>query len=168
LFDQNKRIVGTLTGGSSFCTAPTAPDYYGKLSYHWDGPNPISTNEKLKAFLDVAGTGEEILDGTYVGDGTSCEPEDFCAALSVESTLLTSTVWRMYPNPASDWVRMDIPSQLQVVELRVYDAQGRRIESLVNPSGISEFSVAGWPAGLYFITVRSTSGASGTQSLRVR
>ena len=168
LFDQNKRIIGTLTGGSSFCTSPSSPDYYGKLSYHWDGPNPIPAAEKLQAFLDPAGTGEEVLDGTYIGDGTSCEPEDFCTALSVENTLLTSTAWQLYPNPATDVVRIQWPAQLHVVELRIYDAQGRRVQVLSQANGINEFSVSGWSSGLYYVTARSASGASGTQSLQVR
>lgn len=167
LFDANRRIVGTLTGGASFCTSPTSPDYYGKLSYHWDGPNPIAAAEKLKAFLDPAGTGEEIMDGTYIGEGTNCEPQSFCTALSVESTLLTRPSWTLYPNPASDEVRLEVPATLHVVDLRVYDAQGRQVDQISNGNGIRTFSVSGLPSGLYYITVRSTSGASGTQTLQV-
>lgn len=167
IFDQNQRIVGTLTGGASFCTSPNSPDYYGKMSYHWDGPNPITTAEKLQAFLDPAGTGEEILDGTYIGEGSSCEPEDFCTALNVESTLLTRPSWAMYPNPASGEVQMALPTTLAVVDVRVYDAQGRMVRTWSDATGVSTFSVSGLPSGLYYVTVRSPSGASGTQALRV-
>ena len=45
---------------------PQESDYYGKMSYHWDGPNPIPTSSKLKAYLDPIGTGEEFMDGSYV------------------------------------------------------------------------------------------------------
>ena len=30
IFDQNGRIIGQLTGGSSYCTATGSPDLYGK------------------------------------------------------------------------------------------------------------------------------------------
>lgn len=168
LFDQNMRIIGTLTGGSSFCTAPNAPDYYGKLSYHWDGPNPITAAEKLRAFLDPANTGEEVLDGAYIGEGTACDPQGFCTALSVESTLLTGTAWTLYPNPAEDRVHLDLPAQLRIVDVRIYDSHGRRLQVFEHVNGLDGFSVAGWPAGLYYVTVRSASGASGTQVLQVR
>jgi len=36
LFNENGLIVGTLTGGSSSCNNTANPDYYGKISYHWD------------------------------------------------------------------------------------------------------------------------------------
>jgi hypothetical protein len=40
LFNSSGLIVGTLTGGGSFCNTPTQPDSYGKMSYHWSS-NPV-------------------------------------------------------------------------------------------------------------------------------
>ncbi len=60
LFDQNKRVVGTLTGGSSSCNNPTYQNLYGKLWYHWD-----QSAQKMKDYLDPRGTGLEYIDGTY-------------------------------------------------------------------------------------------------------
>lgn len=64
IFDNNKRIVGTLTGGSSYCNATSSPDYYGKMSWHWTN-NPNSAAQKLKVWLDPGNTGALTLDGTY-------------------------------------------------------------------------------------------------------
>ena len=64
IFEENHRIIGTLTSGLSFCNSPSSPDYYGKMSYHWDGPNPSGAVE-LKSLLDPTGTGLKILDGSY-------------------------------------------------------------------------------------------------------
>jgi hypothetical protein len=61
IFDNQGRIVGTLTGGSSFCTSPNSPDQYGKVSYHWQS-NP---GDDLKDFLDPNNTGQLTLQGTY-------------------------------------------------------------------------------------------------------
>lgn len=61
LFDNQGRIVGTLTGGGSFCSSPNSPDQYGKMSYHWQS-NP---GDDLKDFLDPANTGQLTLSGTY-------------------------------------------------------------------------------------------------------
>ncbi len=66
IFDNNGRIVGTLTGGSSSCSAPTSPDYYGKFSYHWIS-NGSTAAEQLKPWLDPTSTGATTLDGTYTG-----------------------------------------------------------------------------------------------------
>ena len=57
IFSNSGLIVGTLSGGSSYCTAQTQPDYYGKFDYHW-------TNGSLASYLDPAVTGATTLAGT--------------------------------------------------------------------------------------------------------
>ncbi|UBM62032.1 T9SS type A sorting domain-containing protein [Candidatus Sulfidibacterium hydrothermale] len=56
LFDPNKLIIGTLTGGDAACSAPDAPDYFGRFSKHWDAGGTDSTRQ-LKYWLDKAQTG---------------------------------------------------------------------------------------------------------------
>jgi PKD repeat protein len=59
LFDNNGRIIGSLTGGMSSCdpggtgpgSGPDQPDYYGKFFYSWDQNGPDST-QQLKYWLD--------------------------------------------------------------------------------------------------------------------
>lgn len=69
LFDASGRIVGTLTGGSSYCTQQSSPDYYGKFYYHWD-LNGSTAAARLKDWLDPANTGITTLDGKWC-NGTS-------------------------------------------------------------------------------------------------
>lgn len=57
------RIIGTLTGGGSYCNAQTAPDSYGKISYHWTS-NGAANNRQLKPFLDPANTGALTQNGS--------------------------------------------------------------------------------------------------------
>lgn len=63
LFDNQGRIIGTLTGGGSYCSqVPNpSPDSYGKMSYHWTS-NP---GDDLKVWLDPTNTGQLTLAGTY-------------------------------------------------------------------------------------------------------
>ncbi len=62
LFNASGNIVGTLTGGGSYCTAQSQPDYYGKLYYHWD-QNAGGTTTQLKTWLDPAGSNPTSLAG---------------------------------------------------------------------------------------------------------
>lgn len=62
IFNQNGRIVGQLSGGSSYCNTPTQPDLYGKIYYDWDQNGSTSTAQ-LKAWLDPTNTGATTLDG---------------------------------------------------------------------------------------------------------
>ena len=55
--------MGTLTGGGSYCNQTNAPDYYGKVSYHWTS-NGNASNEKLKTHLDPINSGALVLDGS--------------------------------------------------------------------------------------------------------
>ncbi|WP_052597795.1 T9SS type A sorting domain-containing protein [Aureispira sp. CCB-QB1] len=64
LFNSAGLIVGTLTGGSSFCTSPNSPDAYGKMSYHWTS-NGAAANRQLKVWLDPNNSGITTLAGTY-------------------------------------------------------------------------------------------------------
>ncbi len=69
-------IVGTLTGGGSYCTQTGSPDRYGKMSYHW-GSNP---GQNLSDFLDPGNTGAMTLLGSYDPCGVTAPPAtDFVA-----------------------------------------------------------------------------------------
>lgn len=61
IFNNSGLIVGTLTGGSSFCSSPNSPDQYGKMSYHWSS-NP---GDNLSTWLDPVNSGVTSLAGTY-------------------------------------------------------------------------------------------------------
>lgn len=55
IFNANGEIVGMLTGGSSYCSSPNAPDLYGKMSYGWNA---------MKAYLDPINSGVTSIDGS--------------------------------------------------------------------------------------------------------
>jgi PKD repeat protein len=57
LFDDNKRVIGQLHGGS------TGYDLFGKFSHSWDHGTTSST--QLKYWLDPDNTGTLTLDGAY-------------------------------------------------------------------------------------------------------
>ena len=67
LFNENKLIVGTLSGGNSSCTYPEGVNLYGKMSYHWDKyKNDDST--RLDRWLDPVNSGVGFLNGRFHQD----------------------------------------------------------------------------------------------------
>lgn len=67
IFNQSKRIVGDLSGGSSYCNSvqpggQNQPDLYGKFSYSWETVG-ANNNQRLKPWLDPSGTNATTLDG---------------------------------------------------------------------------------------------------------
>ena len=74
LLDQNKQLIGTLTGGSASCP-PGLPtnDYFEKFALAWDYRSESS--KQLKAWLDPLNTNVEKLDGMAANSGvTLCSP----------------------------------------------------------------------------------------------
>jgi len=64
LYDSQGRIIGQLTGGSSYCQTPNSPDQYGKMSYNWQSN---SNGDDLKDWLDPNNSGVTTLSGMYCG-----------------------------------------------------------------------------------------------------
>tara|TARA_B110000495_G_scaffold203658_1_gene228525 strand:+ start:74 stop:2146 length:2073 start_codon:yes stop_codon:yes gene_type:complete len=78
LFNNSGLIIGTLTGGSSYCTNQTSPDLYGKMSYHWTS-NGTANNERLKPWLDPESSNLTTLNGSSdpcSGTGPGPGPND--------------------------------------------------------------------------------------------
>ncbi len=63
LFNDKGLIVGTLTGGRSYCSTPEDPDSYGRMSYHWD-KNGNTPEYQLKSWLDPLSTGKTSFVGS--------------------------------------------------------------------------------------------------------
>lgn len=116
VFKSNGRIFGTLTGGSSYCTALTAPDLYGKMSYHWTS-NSTNTAYQLKTFLDPTNTGALVLDGSadpcsapaapvanFSANQTNVTPGSTVIFTDLTSGLPTSWTWTISPGTVGvDW-----------------------------------------------------------------
>ncbi len=62
IFNNSGLVVGTLTGGSSYCTATSQSDIYGKFYYHWD-QNGTADADRLKPWLDPGNTGVTTMSG---------------------------------------------------------------------------------------------------------
>ena len=70
LFNQNKQMVGTLTGGTATCTDPTN-DLFSMLNKQWDFYK--TSDKQLKVWLDPNGTGTTELAGLNpFDDSNSC------------------------------------------------------------------------------------------------
>jgi lysyl endopeptidase len=111
--NSNGRIVGTLTGGSSFCNALTSPDFYGKMSYHWNS-NTTAGNIPLKNFLDPGNTGLLVLNGSsnpcsapqapvanFVASATNVNPGT--TVTFTDQSTNTPTTWAWSVSPATGW-----------------------------------------------------------------
>ena len=63
LYNENKLIVGTLTGGNSTCSYTNGLNIYGKMSYHWDKYKTDSS--RMDVWLDPLNTKVPTLSGRF-------------------------------------------------------------------------------------------------------
>ncbi|MCD4772027.1 MAG: T9SS type A sorting domain-containing protein, partial [Bacteroidales bacterium] len=79
LFNNDRRIIGALTGGAASCQNLTAPDYYGKFSYSWES-NGSYDSLQLKPWLDPDNL------GIFVLDGIGIDPNSLIPMFTVDTT----------------------------------------------------------------------------------
>ena len=60
LFDQNRRVIGYLSGGAAACNNRQGEDCYGRFSFAWTGQ---PGNQNLAPWLDPNNTGALAVDG---------------------------------------------------------------------------------------------------------
>ncbi len=153
LFDNNGRIVGTLTGGPSNCNAAAANrnDQFGKVSYHWQS-NGAATNRQLKPWLDPDNTGALTLDGVYApctGFTLAANPTAITACAGANATsVITVNALGGFNTP---------------VNLTASGAAGATFQFSTNPvtpGNTSIITISGLAAGNYNVTVTGTAGAT--------
>ncbi len=150
LFDQNKRVVGTLTGGASCCTVngcnppPTGPDYpdkFGKMGYHWWENNPNPTIEELHWWLAPVGNPDH-----QNGSASPCTP------IGMEEMGMPTP--EVFPNPTSSTVTMRVPGIQDLgAQLIVSDVTGRVVHRERVNDATTVMDVRAWGTGVFFITL---------------
>jgi len=105
MFNQNKLVVGTLTGGNSDCTNLTGRNIYGKFWYHWDNANQATatganTALRVRDYLDPDNTGVETLNGTYTVNN---QPVADFTASSTNIYVLESITYTNISVSATSW-----------------------------------------------------------------
>ena len=183
LFDNNKRIVGTLTGGSSYCATPTDPDMYGKFCQHWIS-NGTANNRQLKPWLDPANT-LTTLDGTSTCGTTTGLNCTGAVNLTCGQTYAGTTVggasnvatyscqtWdesgpeKVHKIVTTSTGTLTATLSNMSVDLDVFILSSCNASACV-ASGDITASYANAPAGTYYIVVDGYGGVSGTYSLNV-
>jgi len=147
LFNANKQIIGTLTGGWSYCNKPTEKDLYGKFFKHWDqgGSTP---QKQLKPWLDPAGTNPITLAGVNFTN---------CTSISVEEHIKPNLAISVYPNPASTFIHVKFENYYFINgSIQVYDILGNAliIQNVSKYEETFQLSVESLPIGIYMLVAK--------------
>jgi hypothetical protein len=148
LYNPAGQVVGTLTGGGSFCNNPTSNDFYGKMDKHWDD-NPNAANQKLKVWLDPdANTVETSMLGSYVDPNLALP----CSAITSLNEEISFADIALFPTAATDFIQVVTSDFRLVNEVRIFDASGKLVKNDQLTDRTSTIHVSGLQSGLYYIT----------------
>lgn len=152
--NSSGRIIGTLTGGSSYCNALNSPDLYGKMSYHWTS-NGTQSIYQLKPFLDPTNSGLMVLNGS----GNPCSP----AGLE-DNDLSKFSYVSIFPNPFTAEFTVDLTSlEIEDVLVTIYDFSGKLIETINSKTGQKIIiNLMNYAQGVYQVKL-ATKGAQITK-----
>ena len=156
MFNQNGLIVGTLSGGSSYCTAtydkgvlsggPNFPDLYGKFYFHWDKDSDAA--QHMKTYLDPTNTGVTTLIGYDPNNSTGIEDK------TGNGEIVNIVV---FPNPVEN--ELNVNARSIIKNVTVFDLLGRVVYLLDgNESSTIQLSVSNWSRGVYTIVVETENG----------
>ena len=87
IFNQYRRIVGQLHGGSSYCGGDDLSDFYGKFHDSWTGGGTSST--RLSDWLDPQSTGVTSIDANVTN---SLDPFFASSIMGTQGTLCSGNV----------------------------------------------------------------------------
>jgi hypothetical protein len=159
IFNQDKRIVGHLTGGSSTCSSPTSPDFYGKLDRDWDD-NPNTADQKLKMFLDPQNTGATFMDGAYLDPNGNCLPKGVKEQLAFYEVTI-------FPTIANEFVQVQSDRYREISGYSIFNAAGALVQNGALRNQTERLNTSAMPSGVYFITFEQSNGAHLTKKLIV-
>ena len=174
LFNEEGLSIGTLSAGLSACTnggagagtGPNQPDYYGKMSFHWDD-NPNPADEKLELWLDPENTGQTVLHGAYTDleAAVPCGPDQACEEIADVAQLQLERELRLMPNPASDRLHLRLAANgwAEAAHVTLRDATGRIIATESWWGGAAVLDLSDLPRGWMLVTVSLPDGAQLTR-----
>ncbi len=156
MFDQNKRIVGTLTGGMSACsvgelgagTGPDEEDVYGKMSRHWTSAGTTS-DKQLKPWLDPTSASSGTLDGRGV-----------CTASLDDIGYIRANI-NVFPSPATDVLSLDFSAyHVDQTNIVITDILGKQVLPTIEGSfdDVFQIDVRSLDPGVYYISISTTKG----------
>ncbi|MBK9190690.1 MAG: T9SS type A sorting domain-containing protein [Crocinitomicaceae bacterium] len=148
LYDQEGYVVGHLSGGSSFCSAPTDPDLYGKFLKAWD-QDGTTNSSKLAPWLDADGIGNTKQAG-FNGIG--------CAIVGLDK--IEAPKISVYPNPTSSIINIDLSGfSGEEIIIQITDVSGKICFYYIGiADNTLEVDLSVFENGVYLVNATTSTG----------
>lgn len=153
--DGTPRLVtGTDVGRLEVYAADSPDEPFPLLSEAWGEIQVGQGSHPALADLDRDGL-LEVVTGTARG-GLELFRTDWEADRSVPTReSFAAEPLRLYPNPAGDWLRVELPDAVDRVSVQCYRPDGVRVFERFYGGRLIEVDLAGLPPGVYVLLVRA-------------
>lgn len=163
-------LTGEYTHPGSVNQAPGQPLYDGK-KYTWIREQILLNNylgKQIKLRFTIVSDSWLNYDGYYFDD-VSLTKIDMTTGLNNRTPKIEYSLSEPLPNPAADQVRFNysLPDGITNATLVIMDSRGviGKKEPLTNKTGLISIGLNEFPSGIYFCTLESSIGSSGTRKL---
>lgn len=116
-------------------------------SYAWTGPGGFSASTEDINNLQTTGNYTVTVTDNKGCTGTRTFNLQF---LGIEDVEATSTAIKVYPNPASSVVNIEVSEEVQLIQL--FDLSGKVLNEVAPIDGICHMNVADFADGMYLLT----------------
>ena len=145
VFNNEKLVVGALSVGTSYCSSPEDPDFYGKISYSWN--YQLDSSKRLDVWLDPLETSQEYLSGSYFPCDDTTKYYVPIDSMSIEL------------NPSSDRIVLYVEQSVSnSIKIFLYDVSGKVIlseEEAASNVTLVEIPTINIRDGLYILVVHA-------------
>ena len=105
--------------------------------------------------------------GVYYIDGATLNPEDYeCPETTEVARIRSELGFRLFPNPASDFLIIEAPTNFENYRFEISSHLGRLINTS-KQDNVSRIPLHGLEPGLYFVTLRTSAGGQLIETFRV-
>lgn len=160
-------ITGSVTGELEAYTNVTATESpFTPVSLTWGNIDVGNRSSPALADLDNDGVLELVV-GNQRGGLNLYKTVMVDCAVPVKTTEPDIIALSISPNPARDWVRVQLPDSDAPARWRAFNVLGQLTANGHSTGGNFHFSVSNWESGIYFLEV-TTGAKRGTAKLLVR
>lgn len=155
LFNENKLIVGTLSGGTSSCEEPDGSNLYGKFYYHWNKEGKATNNtERMDKWLDPKGKGVVRLAGRHQTP----------APVSTEKTEAAISPDDVSILPALFDAQVRISNHDRAHSLEIISMDGKLVQRIKNPEEVIQ--TGHLSSGVYIFRFYTDKGVRSMQGMK--
>jgi ligand-binding sensor domain-containing protein len=159
--DQDQNLWASGQTQNSLFAGVVMYDRCHTIHHYTSANSPLPDNSVYQINIDKANNKWFVLEGNH---GVTVHNASGIQLSTTPMPYNASSVIYAWPNPFSDFIRIEIPGQTKEMTWRIMDVQGRLIQegSLMGNSDMLD--TRGLPAGVYLLTVK---GQNSRQSLKI-